>query len=608
MAFAGVTSLLGIALFLIVGILADKVSNRNQRFPRLVLLIFGGFLLEQLGLVTFLGTIFVDIESEEFIEFVAELALGLVLFREGLELNLSSFLRNLKPVLILAFVGLIITTVIFASIVSLITPLSFLLALLVAGILAPTDPAATFSIFKGGLRINPKEKEIMGSESALNDAVAIVLVTTLFITSVLNDKFTFDISVIIAIVTSFFGGILLGLILGLLFMRINARLDHHAQTNYISLGLVFLSFTISILLHGTIEISAAITSLTAGAVFANPHLFGYPRFSHRHLHEFQTNISEIGEILAFSLLGILITLDNIWAAILVGFVFAVVIILSRLISIAGLLRKPAKLTLNESIFISWGGMRGLATGVLAIIAYIEIEKSDSVPIEAGFFLNSILIGLIFTALIQSLSLKYVGNKTSSIKLSDKRSEYRAERRIITSQLSYYRKKLESAEIGLSQYDSITLPLRDQLAHIVDQIEMEKKSEKERLDQSIREFEMVIAVLQDAFTYKEFLIKNKREVFYLEEKIIEYEGNEERLMEDILVRLDIILIKKQSAEKAEDAELINEADEIIDFAKNKICKIRDNFPTYTSSKLYEKTCNLLGEEIIDQEIDKDEVKI
>ena len=108
MAFAGVTSLLGIALFLIVGILADKVSNRNQRFPRLVLLILGGFLLEQLGLVTFLGSVFVDIESEEFIEFVAELALGLVLFREGLELNLSSFLRNLKPVLILAFIGFVV--------------------------------------------------------------------------------------------------------------------------------------------------------------------------------------------------------------------------------------------------------------------------------------------------------------------------------------------------------------------------------------------------------------------------------------------------------------------------------------------------------------------
>ena len=138
--------------------------------------------------------------------------------------------------------------------------------------------------------------------------------------------------------------------------------------------------------------------------------------------------------------------------------------------------------------------------------------------------------------------------------------------------------------------------------------MEKKDEKERMDQTIREFEMVIAVLQDAMAYKEFLIKNKREVFYLEEKINEYESNEERLMEDILVRLDIIIIKKQTAEKTEDVELINEADELINFTKDKICMIRDNFPTYTSAKLYEKTCNIIGEEITDPGIDNEEVKI
>ena len=37
-----------------------------------------------------------------------------------------------------------------------------------------------------------------------------------------------------------------------------------------------------------------------------------------------------------------------------------------------------------------------------------------------------------------------------------------------------------------------------------------------------------------------------------EHTIGHFGNEEKLMEDILVRIDIILIKKQSAEKAMDA--------------------------------------------------------
>ena len=148
--------LTGISVMLVAGILADKLSKSNTRFPRLIALIIGGAVIQFLAKTANFEKVIEPVKDIELIRLVIEITLSIILFREGLDLNLNAFRRSIRSILILAFGGVILTSFIFAFTIITLTPLNLGLALLIAGILAPTDPAATYSMFKGGIQLKEK--------------------------------------------------------------------------------------------------------------------------------------------------------------------------------------------------------------------------------------------------------------------------------------------------------------------------------------------------------------------------------------------------------------------------------------------------------------------
>ncbi len=92
-----------VSILILTGVFSDQLSKRNARFPRLFALIIFGIILGQLAIVTSLNVIFDTIANPELVLFIAEFALSLVLFKEGLELNLTAFRKSLRSILILAF-------------------------------------------------------------------------------------------------------------------------------------------------------------------------------------------------------------------------------------------------------------------------------------------------------------------------------------------------------------------------------------------------------------------------------------------------------------------------------------------------------------------------
>lgn len=594
MIYSGIERLLGIALALTLGIIVDKITNKNQRFPRLILLLIGGFLLNEfIGIP--LGGRFIEKDDLEFVALILELALSVVLFKEGLELDLVAVKKFIGSILLLATVGVVVSTVISATFLYLITPLTFYLAILISGTLAPTDPAATFSLFKGGLRIKAKEKNIIGGESALNDAVAIVLVTTVFLKSAINNELALDAHVLIDLSTSFFGGIFLGYVLGRLFLKINSKLDHHSQTNMISLSLVLLTFVLSTYLRELgVEISAPITSLTAGIVFGNPQFFKIDRFSQEHLHEFQSNISELGELLAFVTIGMLFTpTDDILLSAGMGILIGVLAIVSRTISIA-ILRFPTNISLKESFFIAMGGMRGLATGVLAVLVLPHIGPILTERITESVFIDAILFGLITTAAIQGLTIKYIGRKTSSIIIADKRKELRIDRRVITSRISFYKRMLDQGEITKTRYEDMTIPLYDKLTLIRRSIEKERKDDLERFGDLIEEFEMATSVLRDLISYKiELSSETNRNTEVVDEKIKELEEVEEELTKKLLVEIDVLHIKRDYINETQD-KASGQVHDLILEVHNKICGLNDKYKTNSCEKLSDKIHQIAGD--------------
>jgi len=528
------------------------------------------------------------LKEQTFVEFIGEYALSLVLFREGLELNLRSFRANIRSVIILASLGVILTAVVFAGFVSLFTPVSYLMALLIAGILAPTDPAATFAMFKGSIRIKPKEQNIIGNESALNDAVAIVLVTTIFVESVRHQHFSFNGQVVVDLLTSFFGAILLGYLLAMLFLYFNTKLEKNLQTNFISFCLVSISFAVAIHLSSLgIQISAAITSLSAGIVFGNPKMFNFKEFSQKHLHEFNASISEFAEIIAFVTIGTLMTFDNVWYSLLLGAVFTIFILLSRVLVVSGVLRRYTKMEFRESIFVSWAGMRGLATGVLVTIAIIELPTSfDLVSINQGTFVNSIMIALILTTIIQSYSMMRVGRYTQSLSSIDRKDELQVQRRIITSKLSSYRQKFDQEKISQDTYRSRTIPLRDQLDKIVNELHLERQQREERISRYLSELETNFAVKEEIASYvkKTFETTNMEDVPGYNH-INELEEEQESLIDEIATELDRLEINLTSENIPKEKR---EMEDIVEKISSSLQDISDTYDTEAVEPLV-RTC-------------------
>lgn len=567
----------GIGILLLLGLFSDRLSGGNNNFPRLLALMASGFILGQLVLIIPfdpLSEAITYLEQPELVGFLAEFALALVLFREGLELNFKAFLQNLRPILILAFFGVIISTFIFSQVISIIFGFPILISLLIAGMLVPTDPAATFSMFKGNLRLKGRIQEIIGGESAINDAVAIALVTEFILISILDGEtqLSFSSHVLRALLVSFFGGIALGYLLGLVFLKINTRLNVAKQTDFLSLALVILSFFIAIVLHSfDLPISSAITALTSGIVFGNPTSFRFARFSLADVDEFHTNISELGELIAFTALGTIIRLDRVIIMLEIALFLAIASVLIRLFVVFILLRITTSLSAKESVFIGWGGLRGLATGVLATVAFYQLSgRPDLVgglPFTPQEFLSMVLVTLFFSTIIQGLPMKYVAKRTETIVLMDRIEELELKKRILTLQLTFLQDLKARGILSTSEYHLQSIPIRDKLTQVLHDLEVEYREEWRRINSYLLQFEMLNYVLWNLGVQKADFEDNPEIDRLLQE--------EEDLTKKLVTEVERLSLRLETEKEAISSKEEKEI-EILKSINDKLCEIKEKY--------------------------------
>jgi CPA1 family monovalent cation:H+ antiporter len=151
--------LLGAAL---VGMLARRIG-----VPYAVALVVGGLLIEESHVTT-----------------VPTLDPGLVLFGSlppllcdaAFRLDTREARLLLRPILLLALPGTLLTAFVVGGIVAIVLNLPLVVGLLFGTLVAATDPVAVIGVFKG-LRAPPRLAAIAESESLINDGVAITIYT-----------------------------------------------------------------------------------------------------------------------------------------------------------------------------------------------------------------------------------------------------------------------------------------------------------------------------------------------------------------------------------------------------------------------------------------------
>ena len=239
------------SILIFVSILLSKTSYRFG-VPTLLLFLVVGMLFGSDGL----GLQFHDASTAQFI---GMLALSVILFTGGMDTKISDIRPIMREGLILSTVGVLLTTLftgVFAWALTTFTPMgiemSLLTALLLAATMSSTDSASVFNLLRSQqMQLKHNLKPMLELESGSNDPMAYLLVIVLIqVIGTAGDWSLGDIlrDLFVQFAVGTFVGYAIGKGSAWLINRIN--LTTQSMYSVLLLSLVFISFTLTELLHG----------------------------------------------------------------------------------------------------------------------------------------------------------------------------------------------------------------------------------------------------------------------------------------------------------------------------------------------------------------------
>jgi sodium/hydrogen exchanger-like protein 6/7 len=256
--------------------------HRIQFIHESVISIMLGLLV---GLIIRLSPVDLEIKSMLLFDhqYFFNLLLPPVILHSAYDLKIHGFIQNIGPILLFAFVGTFMSTMIIGVSVFLFAltgihglNMTFLDCVIFGAILSSTDPVTVLAIFKQ-LRVDPKLYVMVFGESILNDSVSIVLFGTLghFVGKSLS-------------VSTFFMGIFIFLqvfcgscIIGVMYAIVCALcLKHTHLYLYPSIEscLIFLLAYSSYLVSNGLQLSGIVSLLFCGITLKH---YAYPSMSMR---------------------------------------------------------------------------------------------------------------------------------------------------------------------------------------------------------------------------------------------------------------------------------------------------------------------------------------
>ena len=378
----------------------SAIFVRKVEFPYTIGLLIVGILVGYLSSrVEFLAPVREVQLSPEIILF---LILPTLLFEASINIDAKLLRRNLLPILLLATVGLLISTAIVGIGISVATPLTLGTALLFGALISATDPVAVIALFKE-LGVPKRLSTLVDGESLFNDATAIVMFHILL--GIIGAGTAFSTSVAIngigQFLLVFFGGLLVGAILGAAVLWIIAR-DHkeHMVQAVLTSVLAYLAF---IFAEHFFKVSGVMAVVSAGILCSWVGKRVFDDSVRKYLTEFWEQLAFIANSMIFLLMGL--TEYHLFADlrryhdsigyILIGFLLTIV---ARLVVVYGLtplgnrLAPHARMEGPDKAVIFWGGLRGAIPLALALGLPADFEhRVMIIDLTLGVVLMSLLI-------------------------------------------------------------------------------------------------------------------------------------------------------------------------------------------------------------------------
>lgn len=333
--------------------------------------------------------------------------LPLLLFETASGIDTGELLDDLGPVLVLAIGAVVLCALVAGVAVWAVTGFTFVACLLVASIIATTDPAAVVAIFRE-VGAPKRLVALVEGESLLNDAAAIALASGLLAVVVSNAPPDPE-AMAVLFAWEFIGGALLGGLMGRLAGILVSRLDQGGPAEVtLSLALAYLTYALAdIYLH----VSGVVAVVLAGLVFGG---IGRARVGHREWQSLRAIWSQLGfwaSSLIFVLASMLVpdTLASAtWQdglallALIGGALVARALTLFLITPVTARLSRTRPIDHRYKLVIIWGGLRGAVTLALAL----AVTERRGVSAEVQHLVSVLATGFVlFTLLVQGTTLQ-----------------------------------------------------------------------------------------------------------------------------------------------------------------------------------------------------------
>ncbi|MDF1803898.1 sodium:proton antiporter [Thalassovita sp.] len=339
----------------------------------------------------------------DFSDALLEGMLGLLLFAGALHVKLADLRAQWKVVVLMATLGVTLSTAIVGVGFSWITGMPLMIALVFGALISPTDPVAVMGVLRGASLRKSLETKIAG-ESLFNDGVGYVvyLVLVAMAFPALSDGHGAGHDSQVEFATTLFiqeafGGAILGIVLGWLVFRVMRRIDDYSLEVLLTLGLAFGGYELAVWLHVSAPIMAVCAGLLIGDI-GTKH--GMSAETRKYVDAFWELIDEILNAVLFLLIGFEVFAVAFDASYLVTGVMAIALALvARLAAVAVpvyLLGGPRKFGPGVVPIMTWGGLKGGISVALAL----SLPDSEWKPV----ILTATYIVVVFSIIVQGLTV------------------------------------------------------------------------------------------------------------------------------------------------------------------------------------------------------------
>ncbi len=382
-------------LLLVALMLRPFAERRNLPFA--ALLVATGFIGSELLLWFDVDT---GVRHQSFHDLIFYVFLPLLIFEAAFKIDALMLRRNLFVILLLSIPILLLSILITASLVyiGIGHPEGFpwVAAMLTGAVLAATDASPVTARF-AKLGVPKRLRILMEGEDLFNDGTAIVMFNIVLYIAMYPQEHVTATDAVASFTVVFFGGIFIGLLVGLAFLLVSRLFEDSVQQALVSLISAYVAF---LLANEILQVSGVMAVLVTGLVMGRVIHNDFQDERGSFVDNFWAFNVYVAEALVFLLMGVTVTFamfEQRWLAMLIGIV---AVLVSRAIGVFGTAPLINRLPWIDDV--PRGYQQVLVVGSLRGAVVLALCLSLPVSLPYWWTVQSIAFGVvIFSLFVQA---------------------------------------------------------------------------------------------------------------------------------------------------------------------------------------------------------------